>query len=116
MEPARSLAITRSQTSGFEPGLDTSTASSARPAVLIFWLWQVMQYVSRNVLGSLVGDFAGAPQTATATAPPPIRSATGITRPGHERRQNICCVSSLKNQTIAVYAMSRPRIAAFTRG
>ena len=41
--PARSRAITFSQISGLACGDAASTASSARPAVLIRWLWHVTQ-------------------------------------------------------------------------
>src|SRR5712672_1154993 len=52
MEPARSLAITFSQTSALAPGFARSSVSSASPAVRSFWLWQVMQYLSRTARGS----------------------------------------------------------------
>ena len=43
IEPARSRAITRSQSSGLVCGDVTSAVSSVRPAVLSRWLWQVTQ-------------------------------------------------------------------------
>ena len=43
IEPARSLAITRSHTSALAPGLLTSKLSSASPAVRSFWLWHAVQ-------------------------------------------------------------------------
>jgi hypothetical protein len=51
IEPARSFAITRSHVSGLALGRVASKLSSASPAVRSFWLWQVMQYVSRKTRG-----------------------------------------------------------------
>src|SRR5204862_4421503 len=44
--------MTFSQSSAFAIGFAASTVSSASPAVRVFWLWQLMQYLSRTARGA----------------------------------------------------------------
>src|SRR5437667_2575562 len=74
IEPARSLAMTRSHFSALAIGLARSKLSSASPAVWSFWLWHPTQCESRNARGSVAGDVAGAPKRPAAAAAPAKRS------------------------------------------
>ena len=78
MDPARSFAITFSTSSAFPASFAVSSVSRSTPAVRVFWLWHVTQYLSKTARGE-----------AVSCAPPCIRSINAARKAAVQSMENL---------------------------